>query len=270
MRITDWDDAYSNRAHVPEAEAILARWKTESAAYRGAAGARLTADLAYGPRPRNRLDLFQPQGAPRGVVVSVHGGYWRMLDKSVWSVFAAGALDAGWAVAVPNYTLAPALGLPGIAAEIAMAVETAAAAVAGEVRLVGHSAGGHLVTRVMCRDSPLSPAVQARVAHTVSISGVHDLRPLLATEMAGDLRLDSLTAAAESPALLLPAPGVRATVWVGGAERPEFVRQSTLLANVWTGLGADMAQEKVPERHHFDIVDGLKDADSPLMAALLG
>ena len=27
--------------------------------------------------------------------------------------------------------------------------------------------------------------------------------------------------------------------WVGDGERPEFVRQTTLIANIWTGLGAD-------------------------------
>lgn len=49
----------------------------------------------------------------------------------------------------------------------------------------------------------------------------------------------------------------------------EFVRQSALLANIWTGLGAATASVVEPDRHPFTIVDGLADRDHPLTAALL-
>ncbi len=104
----------------------------------------------------------------------------------------------------------------------------------------------------------------------VSISGVHDLRPLLATKMNATLRLDRAEAAAESPALLWPLPGANVHAWVGDAERPEFVRQTTLLANVWTGLGARMSQTVVPGQHHFSVIDPLCDPRSDLVEAMLG
>jgi hypothetical protein len=84
------------------------------------------------------------------------------------------------------------------------------------------------------------------------------------------LRLDPAEAASESPALLEPLPGMRVHAWVGERERPEFVRQATLLANIWTGLGADMSQTIAPDRHHFDVIAGLTDPDSALVAALIG
>ena len=91
----------------------------------------------------------------------------------------------------------------------------------------------------------------------VSISGLHDLRPLLGTRMNAEaLKLDPAEAAAESPALGLPRRGARVHVWVGDGERPEFVRQATLLANVWTGVGADMEQTIEPRRHHFNVDRG--------------
>ena len=91
----------------------------------------------------------------------------------------------------------------------------------------------------------------------VAISGLHDLRPLLRLTLNETLRLDAAEAAAESPALLEPRPGARLHAWVGDGERPEFVRQTTLIANIWTGLGVEMAQTKEPRRHHFNVIEGL-------------
>jgi len=59
-------------------------------------------------------------------------------------------------------------------------------------------------------------------------------------------------------------------VWVGDGERPEFVRQATLLANIWTGLGAAMEQTIEPRRHHFDVIDGLVHPESGLVEAIAG
>jgi len=271
MLIADWDDAYANRAHVPDAMEYIEAWPGEATAYREAmqAKGRARLDLSYGPGPRNRVDLFLPDGVPRGLVVFVHGGYWMAFDKSVWSQFATGMIEAGWAVAIPSYTLAPDARIAQMAREVAAAIAAMSAEIAGPIRLVGHSAGGHLVARVMCDDGLSAQSLVPRVEHVLSISGVHDLRPLLRTSMRETLRLDAAEAQAESPAFLHPCAGLRVTAWVGGDERPEFVRQTTLLANVWTGLGADMAQVKEPGRHHFNVIEGLKDTDHPLTRCLL-
>jgi hypothetical protein len=111
--------------------------------------------------------------------------------------------------------------------------------------------------------------VQARIRNVVSISGLHDLRPLMATKMNETLRLDETEAVAESPALLRPMDNARITCWAGGAERQEFRRQNALLANIWTGLGAVTACVVEPDRHHYTIIDGLADAGHPLTRALL-
>ncbi|TIM18646.1 MAG: alpha/beta hydrolase, partial [Mesorhizobium sp.] len=102
-----------------------------------------------------------------------------------------------------------------------------------------------------------------------SISGVHDLRPIMRTEMNAILAIDEAEALAESPALLRPMDGVRITCWAGGGERAEFLRQNALLANIWTGLGAATSTVVEPDRHHFSIVDGLADPAHPLSRALI-
>ena len=270
-RIADWDDAYSNSAYIPGGDAYPAQWAERAAAFRAeiAGAGRAELDLPYGDGERERYDLFRPEGVARGTVVFVHGGYWMAFDKGRWSHLAAGPLARGWAVAMPSYTLCPENRIADITRQVARAVEAIANAEAGPLRLTGHSAGGHLVSRLACADAPLSEEVRARVEHVVSISGLHDLRPLLNTDMNATLRLDETEAAAESPALLRPRPGTGITCWVGADERPEFVRQSELLANVWLGLGAATALRLAEGRHHFDVIDDLANPESELVATLL-
>jgi len=270
-QISDWNDAYANAPNIPGGERWPAAWVQPAQAYRDAlqSSGRATLDISYGERARNRFDLFAPEGRAKGLVVFVHGGFWKALDKTFWSHLARGSVESGYAVAMPSYTLCPAVRISEITREIAAAVARAAAMVEGPLFLTGHSAGGHLVTRMISATSPLPDDVRARISHTVSISGVHDLRPLMKTAMNAELRIDEAEARVESPALLEPMPNARVTCWVGSAERPEFVRQNALLANIWTGLGAKTCIIEEPGRHHFDVIDGLADPDHQLTRTLL-
>lgn len=267
IMIEDWTDAYANTPHIPGGAAYPDAWAREAAAFRARAGLRARLDLAYGAGSRLRADLFLPKGTPRGLAVFVHGGFWMQFGKDWWSHLAAGPLARGWAVAIPQYALAPDARIHEITGQIAAALVRLGDEVAGPILLAGHSAGGHLVTRMVCRDVALPDALRARIRHVLSISGLHDLRPLLRTDLNAGLRLDAAEARAESPALAEPVPGTRMTAWVGGAERPEFIRQSALLANIWTGLGAATRAVEDPGRHHFDVVAPLSDPDSALCRA---
>ena len=255
----DTTEAYANSAFIPGGESYPGRWAAAAGAFRARVPPQV---LAYGAGPRERVDLFRPEGAPLGLVVFVHGGYWMQGDRSLWSHLAAGPLAAGWAVAVPEYDLCPAVDIAGITARVARAVEVAAAEVAGPLRLTGHSAGGHLVARLGCADVAL--AVRGRVARIVPISPLADLAPLMSAAMNATLRIDAATARAESP-MRHPAPACPVTVWVGGAERPAFLDQARWLGQAW---GCPV--EVDPGRHHFDVIEGLEQAGSPLTRALLG
>lgn len=269
--IEDWDDAYANGPHIPGGEGYPAVWEKAASAFRDALSSerRTQLDIAYGDRPRNRLDLFLPAEAPQGLVIFVHGGYWLKFDKSCWSHFAAGAVAKGYAVVMPSYTLCPKIRIGGIVREVGAAIEKAADMVDGPIMLTGHSAGGHLASRMISSTTPLSSPVQQRIRRVVSISGVHDLRPLMRTAMNADLAIDEAEAQAESPALLHPIDGARLVCWVGGAERAEFLRQNALLANIWTGLGATTSDVVEPDRHHFNVIDGLADPEHPLTHTLV-
>ena len=263
-KITDWDDAYANREHVANAQDYFDKWEILAPGFRQewADGAGdLVMDQAYGSGEREKLDLFVPAGDSKGLFVFVHGGYWVALDKSKWSHLARSALEQGWAVAMPSYTLCPDIKIGGITKQIGAAIEKAAQQIAGPIVLAGHSAGGHLVSRMGCQNAPLSPGVLQRISRIISISGLHDLRPMLRLKLNDSLNLDSQQANAESPALLLPVEGLEIDCVVGGAERPEFVRQNALLANIWKGLGASTREIIVDDKHHFDIIDELHESD---------
>ena len=66
-RIEDWDDAYTNGAHIAGGDAWPGRWSEPALAFRDAIrqAGRARLDLAYGAAPRNRFDLFLPEAAPK-------------------------------------------------------------------------------------------------------------------------------------------------------------------------------------------------------------
>lgn len=250
---TDNDVAYQNGAFIPGADAYPPRWRAAAAEFRAGLGARARLDRPHGPGARQRHDLFLPDGAPRGVFVFIHGGYWMAFGREDWSHLAAGAVARGWAAVLPSYTLAPAAPIAAMTREIAGLL---AAVVQPGLPLVvaGHSAGGHLAARMACADQTC-PAPQ----RVVPISPLADLAPLRATTMNATLGLTAAEAQAESPIHHALRPGVAVHVRVGGQERPAFLWQARLLSEHWScGWSVDAP------RHHFDVIDGLADPASDL------
>ena len=260
----DWDDAFANSAYIAGSEALPALWTRQAADYRKS-GVRIDCDMPYGDSPREVFDLIWPDQTPKGLAVFVHGGYWLATDKSMWTHLAEGARAQGWAVCLPSYTLAPDARISQITQQIHAAITQASNTVAGPIRIAGHSAGGHLVARMACAGREID-----RLDRVVSISGIHDLRPLLQTKMNATLQMDIAEASAESPILLHPDPRVKVTAWVGAKERPEFIRQAQLLAMMWDGLDADVRCHLDAGHDHFSVIEGLKDVDSALTNAFVG
>ncbi|MBV0913065.1 alpha/beta hydrolase [Anianabacter salinae] len=261
----DLTDAYENGAYIPGSADYPPRWEAQAQAFRKALGA-LFETLDYGPGPRHAMDLFHPTGRAEGVVVFIHGGYWRRFDRAQWSHLAAGVVARGWAVAMPSYTLAPDARIAAITSEMAEAVTAAALRIPGRIVVTGHSAGGHLAARMRCEDVTLPDDVAARLKRIVPISPLSDLRPLMQTEMNADLRLDADEARRESPALHTDLRDVPTTVWVGGAERPAFLDQARWLGDAWPRTKVVIRDGK----HHFDIIEEMEAPDGALTEALVG
>ncbi|UTS81767.1 alpha/beta hydrolase [Phaeobacter piscinae] len=257
------DDAYSNGAYIENADSYPPRWAASAEDFRNAMRDRSRLDVPYGDGPRHRYDLFLPEGAAKGLMIFVHGGYWMAFDKSSWSHLAVGALAHGYAVAMPSYDLCPEVRISDITQQIAAAVTAIAAEVEGPIALAGHSAGGHLVARMLDRDL-LPKEVGERITAVVPISPLADLRPLLRTSMNGKFKLDAAGAAAESPIDMEHRYPAEVTVWVGGDERPAFLDQAVWLTEAW---GADHVIAF--GKHHFNVIEPLADPESDLVAVLV-
>lgn len=260
--MTDPTD-YDNADFIPGGHAFWGRWQAASAAFRAAHPPARPA-LRYGDHPREAADLHLPEGTPRGLLVFLHGGFWRMGDRGLWAYLAAGPLAQGWAVAMPSYPLAPEARIGAITRAVARALPVLAAEVAGPILLVGHSAGGHLALRLVCPDADLPRAVADRVAAVLAISPLADLAPLIGMPMNADLRLDPAEARAESPISHAP-PDLPVFLRVGAEERPAFRDQARRLAAAWPDAHLCVA----PDRHHFDVIDALAEPDSPTLRRLL-
>lgn len=261
------DIAYANADFIEGAAEFPGRWAAQAKAYRDSLGSKgfLRENLVYGDAKRNIFDVMLPKGTPKGLVVFIHGGYWRMFDKDSWSHLAAGAVSQGWVVAMASYTLAPEARISEITKEVTQAIEAAAKLVSGPIVLTGHSAGGHLVARMNCRDVILAEEVEARLTRILPISPLSDLRPLLETAMNADFKMDMAEARAESPLLNTERRGIETHVWVGADERPVFLDQAQWLADAW----GEAQMHVAPEKHHFNVIDGLALPDDPLLKVLL-
>ncbi len=252
---------YSNRDLVPDHPRIIAGWHSDAQAFRASATADI--DLVYGAGPRNRFDLFHPKADKGGpLVVFIHGGYWRSFDKSVFSHMAAGAIAHGLTVAVPSYSLCPAVQVQDIIDELRQFCLGAHQLTGRKLLVCGHSAGGHLAACMAATDWSLLGAPPDLIQAGFAISGLFDLRPLLATPLNDDIRLTSVSALATSP-LCWPVPRrLPFHTWVGAEESLEFIRQSATLAAAWTGLGLDAPHVEVTGKNHFTVPDGLADPAS--------
>ena len=270
--MTDWDDAYDNRGYIENSDDYPAKWSKLAAGFRKdmLASSQAELDVSYGDQERSALDFFYPASQSKGLILFVHGGYWRAFDKSFWSHLASGSLEHGWTVCIPSYTLAPEARIFEITRQVGQSIDFAADRIEGPIRLTGHSAGGHLVSRMMCPDTRLSDACRNRVERIVSISGVHDLHPLMKTQLNETLQIDDAEALAESPALHQPVGEFSLSCWVGENERPEFIRQNDLLHDSWSKARISSKRTIDPGKHHFSVVEELANPNAPLTEEIVG
>jgi arylformamidase len=264
----DYEREYNNRMRVPEHADITPRWQAASAAYRQVAQAEL--DLPYGPKERHRFDLFRAGAAEAPLVVYIHGGYWQRGDRKDYSFVAKDLNAAGLDVALPSYTLCPAVSVMEIVAELRLSLAAIWQKTKTHPVVTGHSAGGHLTGAMAATDwSRIAGVPPDLVRAAVAISGVFDLSPLVGTSINDLVHLDAETARAASP-LSWPPPrrGHAFVAAVGGDESSEFLRQSREVADRWGRAGVASECLVVPGTNHFTVVDELTKPASALFTCV--
>ena len=245
------DAQYDQRIWAPNAEAVIAGYARASDAVRARIGEPRTE--RYGPSAAEELDLY---GAGECAFVFVHGGAWTRHTKRASASAAETILAAGAAYVALGFGLAPAVTLEEMVAQVCRGLEWTRSNVAPELVLCGHSSGAHLAACALVRGAPARSALL--------VSGIYDLAPVRLSARNAYLRLDERAEQALSP--MRHAGRIRCPVTVawGEQESPEFARQSrefaaALAAPVLVAAG----------RNHFEAIEELADARSPLARAAL-
>jgi len=266
---------YNNRAAVADHPLWLRRWAELSLDAREEY--RPVLDLRYGQAPKETLDLFVPEGNAQGTLVFIHGGYWRALDKIDHSFVAPAFVEQGIAVAVVNYDLCPDVSIAEITDECRRALLWLGAkgarhgAQPRNMVVAGHSAGGHLAAMMFATDWRAQGAERDPFIGGVTLSGVHDLTPLVHFSFNVDFRLDDALAARLSPIDHRSHTRAPLLAAAGAEETSEFLRQAQLIWDAWpqNRPSGSRGPLLVPNKHHFSVVVDYADPKSELTQATL-
>ena len=270
------ESLYNNRAAVPDFQRYVDRWADKSSDFCSLLKEQCERDIPYGDDLLETMDVYMPTKAPTAMLMFVHGGYWRSLDKSQHAFIARPFIDRGVAVAVINYSLCPNVPMKKLVLQV-MAAGAYLYRNANEFRVpkkrlfvAGHSAGGHLATlALLCEWPTYSKGLPKKIFQSgLSISGLYDLRVLTKIQSINeDLRMTESEAAMLSPALM-PAPsGGPLSIAVGGQELGGFKDQHRLIAQSWsTSICRDVP---CPSDNHFSILETFANPETELFRAAM-
>jgi acetyl esterase/lipase len=148
---------------------------------------RVAQDIAYGPDPRQRLDIYAParMNAPAPVVVFYYGGSWDSGDRQGYAFVGKALAARGFVVIIPDYRLVPNVVFPAFVQDSAAAVRWTVDNIARyggdphRLGLSGHSAGAYNAMMVALdqqwlKQAAVDPAVVRAVA---CLAGPFDFLP---------------------------------------------------------------------------------------------
>ncbi len=235
-------------------------------------------DLPYGDNPKQRLDLYLPEGDVSGapVFLFLHGGGFREGDRAHYGAVAQPFADRGIITAVASYRLTDdGFHYPDQPDDTRSAIRWLHENVASyggdpqSLYVGGHSAGAILsadigVDRAWMTEAGIPPAALRGI---VPISGPYDMR---ARGRPGEVNAYAPTpelAAQASPILHVRDPAPRAVVACGTVE-PYQDSSKELVAKL-KAAGAQAEYLPLDGEDHKDTALSLANADSALFQAVL-
>lgn len=258
-------DLYRIRDFVPDFDAIAAEFAERSR--RLAETAEVLADIRYGARDREVLDIILPPrlraGAP--LHVFVHGGYWRSGEKENYHLVAAPVLAAGGIAAIVEYDLMPGQRLEVLVDQVRRSVlwlEKHAGDFGADARRLtvsGHSAGAHLASFLAATgvEETAKPALPA-ISGLLLVSGIYDLSGIPDSFLRDEAKMTPAEAAAWSPLTSSQLPCQRIIAF-GAEETLPFHQQAAALHTRLHTQGSAAKLLPVPDLNHMNVVLDLAD-----------
>ena len=239
-----------------EAETWLNGWAEESLSRRAELGGDF--DIAYGAHKLMRFDYAQGDVA-LPVVINIHGGYWRALDKSAMMHHMADLAGAGFGIVNVNYPLCPEVTLTEIMACLNDGIEAIVLHVEAKTQprrliLMGHSAGAHMAMHLSHH-----PELKDRLSGVVALSGIYETSVVRELSVNADVGLSADEADRWDCLKQMPASGPSYYISAGGAEPSGWIDQSWIMAQALLRRGDDVHFHIAGGAHHFSLVDWLCD-----------
>jgi arylformamidase len=273
----DYDQArldlnYTQSAWAPNADAIIAWYRSASIAAHERLACR---SFAYGETPLERIDLFSAgrPGAP--LVVYVHGGAWRMLDRMDGAFAAEAFVAAGIDFAVLDFASIPDARLPDMVRQVQRGIGWLSRNAAelgfdsGRVVAVGHSSGAHLVAAALTADTPERSIIPGSVSAALCASGAYDLQGAMLSARGAYLQLSAAEIDAFSPIRHLSRLACPMVVAYGSAETDEYRRQATAFHAALRAAGKQSELVLAEGSNHFEISRTLAEPDRLLFSTVM-
>jgi len=261
---------YNPQIAVPDAARYGRENREASERARAQLNGRL--DIRYGTGARQLLDIFPAAGGGNAapVLIFVHGGGWRTLDKSVYSFVAPAWSAEGVVTVLPGYGLLPDVPLWRMVEEIREAIGWVAAHIhefggdPGRIAIAGMSAGAQLSGMALAHEP------SARIVKAAALaSSVYDLEAHRWHGRHGDMGLDDALVARASPIRNPPADArLPMVLGVGADETPEMIRQSREYCAFLRAQGRPVRLIEEPGRHHLNMGRVFGEPDTGTFQAL--
>ena len=217
----------------------------------------LEEDIAYGERPRQRLDYYRPLEPRRDgkTLVFFYGGAWRRGSKEDYMFLGQALASRGIGVVVADYRLFPGVRFPAFIEDGALATRWAANRFgADQLFLMGHSAGGHIALMLAANTGylPAAGVERMKLRGVVGISGPYDFLPFTSRW------LQDVFGEADPPATqpinFAKAPLPPALLINGTADRLVLPRNSERLGAAWSDAGGEAIVRLYPGVDHYFII----------------
>ncbi|HEY2348905.1 MAG TPA: alpha/beta hydrolase [Puia sp.] len=258
---------YNTRLQVPDYADYFDRWEILSR--KTALENTILKDISFGDHPEERLDIFPSKIPHSKTLVFIHGGYWHLLDKSMFHFLADHFLKYNITTVFINYPLAPNSSIDEIVVSCRKALRwlydnmTLFNGDSAEIYLLGHSAGGHLASMLMVEEETKYLRV------VISLSGIFRLEPVMLSYLNQSIGMDRENALKNSPVFLDPVNDCSLLLVTGADESDEFIAQSEELYQCWKNKCSTIESLKIPQKNHYSILDAVVEKDSFLRDVII-